>query len=156
MRGRFIAFFVLLAALSPAAAPATPDPCTGTWKLNLEKSRLPPPIPASQITHLTVEGDKISVREEITYASGHTAVLTIEARLDGKDYPVSGSSLADTIAYRRTGKRSIHGIAKQGGSVVEWEDVKVSEDAQTMTTIYTWRDAEGKEVTATAVFDRQS
>ena len=153
---RLIACFVLCAALSWAASPATPDPFTGAWKLNLEKSKLPPPIPANQLVHLTVEGDKISVREEITYASGHTAVVTVEARLDGKDYPVSGSPLADTMAYRRTGKHSIHGIAKQGGSVVEWEDAKVSDDGQTMTTTYTWRDADGKEVTATAVFDRQS
>ena len=138
-----------------AAPAANPDPFTGTWKLNLEKSKLPPPVPQSRIVHLTVDGNKISVHEETTYASGRVATLTLEAKLDGKDYPVTGAPSADTMAYHRSGKRAIHGVAKLGGSVIQQEDATISDDGQTMTTVYTWQDAEGTQVTATAVFERQ-
>jgi hypothetical protein len=156
-RATAVASFLLLLLPRMAATSAAPvtDPFTGTWKLNLERSQLPAPVPQSQITHLIMDGNKISVRQEITYASGRTNVVTVEAKLDGQDYPVTGSPLADTMAFHRSGKRSIRAIAKLGGSVIESEGLTVSDDDQTMTTIYTWHDADGKEVTATAVFDRQ-
>jgi hypothetical protein len=55
-------------------------------------------------------------------------VWTVQANFDGKDYPVQGSALADTIAYSRDGDR-ITGVAKKNGTVSLRETIVVSLDA---------------------------
>jgi len=146
------AFGLLVIAFHLAAAE---DPFSGFWRLNLAKSNLPPPLPKSQTSLIEATAEKISVKEEVINEKGEVLVITGEARFDGKDYPVHGTPFADTIAYERIDARTLKGWAKKGGKIVTRETVTVSPDGKTLTGSYSGTDATGKQVTATAVFDKQ-
>jgi hypothetical protein len=143
------------ALLATAALAAAQDPFTGTWALNHAKSHLPPPVPRSVVSHIQCDDKGVSVREEIVDADGTAHTATARAGFDGKDYPVVGTPLADTVSYRRVDARTLEGTSKKSGKVLVHETVVVSPDGRTMTATYTGQDAQGKEVVGTAVFDRR-
>jgi hypothetical protein len=153
MRSRLLA--VLLCALAMTAGAAAQDPFTGTWKLNHAKSHLPPPVPRSLVTQIACDDTSVSVREEIVDADGKAQTVTVRAGLDGKDYPVVGTPVADMVSYQRGDARTLKGTSKKGGKVLVHETVVVSADGKTMTATYTGLDAQGKEIVGTAVFEKQ-
>jgi hypothetical protein len=111
------------------------DPFTGTWKFEVDKSRLSTPPPQNWIQEIKVMADQVQVRDEVSRANGSTSVWTVRANFDGKDYPVCGSALADTIAYSRDGA-CIIGVAKKSGAVSLQEIIVVSPDGSHMTLTY--------------------
>jgi hypothetical protein len=132
------------------------DPFSGAWVLNLSKSKLPPPLPRSQISHIDADSNGIRVREEIVSDKGERITITVDAKFDGKDYPITGSAFADTVAYQRVDSHTIKGTVKKAGKVVVTEAATVSEDGKTLTGTYSGIDATGSEVKdAVAVFDKQ-
>ena len=143
----FLALFIFLGAAD--------DPFSGVWTLNLSKSNLPPPPPKSQVARVEADAVRIRITEEVVDAKGATMNISVDARFDGKDYPVKGTPFADAVSYQRVDRFTIKGIGKKAGKVVMHETVTVSPDGKTMTGTYSSTDAEGKIVTATAVFDRQ-
>jgi hypothetical protein len=72
-----------LATTAPAQTAATPD-LSGTWKLNLAKSKLPKNSPTQPYTlTITTEGSKIQFRYS---ADPKDKVVTYIAIADGKDH----------------------------------------------------------------------
>lgn len=138
-----------------ARPPAAGKTFSGDWKLNLSKSTLPPPLPQSQVAHIELSGEGIMIREEIIDDKGQVLVIVADAKFDGRDYPVSGTPRADSVAYERVDERTIKGAAMKAGKVVVRETVVLSADGDTITGTYSFTDASGQEATATAVFDRQ-
>ena len=134
---------------------AAGDPFSGTWVLNLSKSNLPPPLPKSQIAHVVVDASGIRITEELVKGAGERMTISVNARFDGKDYPISGSPFADAVAYRRVDRNTIKGVGKKGGKVIMHETVVLSPDGKIMTGTYSGTDATGKQVTAVAVFEKQ-
>lgn len=134
---------------------ASPDPFSGVWKLDLQESQLPAPLPQSQTVHIRVDGMSIHVEEEIVGGKGERVTITGDARFDGKDYPIKGSDFADTVAYQRLDRNTIKGAGKKAGKVVVNETAVLSRDAKTLTTTYSGTDASGKEGTYVAVFRKQ-
>jgi len=131
------------------------DPFSGFWTLVPEESKLAGPLPRRWTETLDVGDETISVREEIAGADGRTLTVTVDASFDGRDYSVSGSPLADVIAYTRPGRRRIDGVAKKDGRVVLTESITVSEDGRALTMGYVMRLPDGRDVTSIAVFKRQ-
>lgn len=131
------------------------DPFSGVWKLNVSKSILPPPVPKSQTVYIEVDAGGIRVREEIVSDKGERTTVTVNAKFDGKDYPITGSPLADTVSYQRVNITTIKGTAKKGGKVVANETAIVSRDGQTLTGTYSGTDPTGKPVTGIAAFEKQ-
>ena len=86
------------------------DPFSGFWTLVPEESKLAGPLPRRWTETLDVGNDAISVREEIAGADGRTLTVTVDASFDGRDYSVSGSPLADVIAYTRPDPRRIDAV----------------------------------------------
>ena len=80
--------FVIL-ALSLALF-AAESPFSGTWKLNLAKSKLPPPAPQSDIAKVDADDNGLKFSEDITDDKGQSVKVTFEAQFDGKNYPVTG------------------------------------------------------------------
>ncbi len=74
------------------------DPFSGVWTLNLTKSKLPPPVPQSQTVHIKADAGSIRVREEIVSDKGERLTVTVDAKFDGKDYPIIGFAVR---RYRR-------------------------------------------------------
>jgi hypothetical protein len=131
------------------------DPFSGFWTLVPEDSRLPGPVPRKWTEALDVGNERISVREEIDSADGRTLTVTIDAAFDRREYQVSGSPLADVIAYTRPERNRIDGVAKKAGRVVLTESVTVSQDGRSLTMGYVMRLPDGRDVTSVAVFKRQ-
>src|SRR4051794_39861009 len=119
------------------------DPFTGFWTLVPEQSTLAGPIPRRWTETLQVSETSIQVREEIINADGRTAIVTVSASFDGRDYEIEGSPLADAIAYTRPDRYRIDGIAKNKGRVVLTESVTVSEDGRALTMGYVMRLPDG-------------
>jgi hypothetical protein len=134
---------------------AAGDPFSGVWKLNLSQSKLPLPAPQSQIVRIEADAGSIRIREEIVSEKGERVTVTLEAKFDGKDYPVTGSSLADTVAYQRVDSHTLKGTVKKAGKVVETETAVVSKDGKTMTATYSATEPAGKQFTGVAVLDKQ-
>ncbi len=132
---------------------AAGDPFSGVWKLNLSKSRLPPPVPQSLTARIDAGAGSIRVREEIVSDKGERLTVSVDARFDGKDYAVTGSPFADSVAYRRVDGHTLQGTGKKAGKVVATETAVVSKDGKTLTTTYSG--PTGKPVTGVAVFERQ-
>jgi len=131
------------------------DPFSGTWVLNLSKSKLPPPLPWTQTSFIDADSTGIRIHELIVEQDGKQVDVTVDAKFDGKDYAISGSSFADTVAYQRVDSRTLKGIVKKAGRVVTNETATVSEDGKTLTGTYSGTDLNGKQVNAVAVFDKQ-
>jgi hypothetical protein len=134
---------------------AASDPFSGQWKLNPSKSKLPPPLPQSQVSYVEADAAHIQIREEIINDKGEHMTITVDAKFAGKQYPIPGSTSADTVAYQRVDARTIKGVAKKGGKVVLHETAVVSPDGKTLTGTYHGTDATGREVSAVAVFEKQ-
>lgn len=134
---------------------AADDPFSGVWKLNLAKSKLPPPVPKSQIARVDSDGSSIRISEEVVSDKDERMTITVDARFDGKDYPIKGAPFADAVSYQRIDRFTIKGIGKKDGKVIMHETVVVSPDGKTMTGTYSGTDATGKQATAVAVFDKQ-
>jgi hypothetical protein len=134
---------------------AAGDPFSGVWKLNLSQSKLPPPTPQSQTVRIEADAGSIRIREEIVSEKGERVTVTLEAKFDGKDYAVAGSSFADTVAYQRVDSHTLKGTVKKGGKVVETETAVVSKNGKTMTATYSATEPTGKQFTGVAVLDKQ-
>lgn len=134
---------------------AAGDPFNGLWKLNLAKSKIPPPFPQSQTVRIEADETGVRMEEVIVNSQGERLVITVRAKFDGEDYPVEGTPFADTVAYRHDGTHTIKGVAKKAGRVVVTETAVLSPDGKTVTVTYLSQDAEGRPVTSTGVFERQ-
>jgi hypothetical protein len=132
----------------------TDDPFSGSWTILPARSRLAGPPPGRWTQTIAVAGESLQIREEITGVDGRSFTVTVDAAFDGRDYPVHGSPLVDTIAYARPSPRRIEGIARKEGRVVLTESVTVSDDAHTLTMGYVMRLPDGREVNRVAVFER--
>jgi hypothetical protein len=130
------------------------DPFSGLWTLVPEKSALAGREPRQWTERLDVGDETIRVREEIAGADGRSLTVTVDASFDGRDYKVTGSPLADVIAYTRPARHRIEGVAKKNGRVVLTESVTASEDGRLLTMGYVMRLPDGRDVTSVAVFKR--
>jgi hypothetical protein len=131
------------------------DPFSGTWVLNLSKSRIPPPTPKSQIARVIVDSSGIEITEVLVGNSGERLNIHTKAKFDGKDYPITGTPYADTIAYQRQDSNTIKGVAKKAGKVIAHESVSVSPDGKYLTGTYSGTDSTGKEITAVYVMEKK-
>jgi hypothetical protein len=131
------------------------DPFSGTWVLNLPKSKIPPPAPKSQIARVIVDASGIEISEELVGNSGEQLNIHTKAKFDGKDYPVTGTPYADTVAYQRPDRNTIKGIAKKAGKVIAHETIVISPDGKYMTGTNSGTDPTGKEITAVYVMEKK-
>ena len=148
---------VLLVAIVPLVVTACRsggEGFRGTWKLNPALSRLNVPAPRSQVVRVTVQGKDVRMEQRIVNDRGERLFIAVDARFDGKDYPVTGTPFADTVAYRLTGAGAIEGVAKKAGRVVVNETAVLAPDGRSLTVTYTSHLPDGQTVTSTAVFER--
>src|ERR1700728_4600410 len=91
-------------------ARAADDPISGTWKLNLAKSKFDPgPAPKSTTATIKVENDTETFSSDGMDATGNATHTEFTAKFGGPDVPVTGVPYADTIALNRVGSKQIIG-----------------------------------------------
>ena len=110
---------------------------SGTWKLNLAKSRFPGNglPPKSQTMKMEPSKGGFTFTIDVVTASGRIEHIIGEAKLEGKDYPVTGDPNADTAAFKRKDVRTLEQISKRGGSVTRLITITISPDSKTLTAV---------------------
>jgi hypothetical protein len=131
------------------------SPFSGTWKLNLAKSKLPPPLPQS-VTAVVVVGDTtLKSSQEGIDESGKPFKISVEAKLDGSDCPIVGDIESDTVAVQRINPRTLKSKWKKDGVVVKTATQALSADGKVITVEVSKTAPDGKKTKGTAVYDRQ-
>jgi len=154
-----LAALLLLAGIgASSAARAADDPNTGTWRLNLAKSKFNPgPAPKTiKVETIKVENNTVTYNSERLDASGTTTLETYEAKLDGTEAPVSGIPYADTISTKRIAANHHVSRFKKDGIVAMTLDIVISPDGMTRTVTYTGKNEKGQKVHTVLVFDKQT
>ncbi len=154
MRTHLPLLAVLLAAPAVVLAQAEHiTPFTGTWKLNLEKSRFNPGPPFKSFT-LTFKPDGTR-HLDLIGADGQA----LEASLpwsDGKEVAVTAAGgMEGATATSRIRGRTFDDTWKQNGKVVEKVHGVVSSDGRTLTISIDGTDTQGRPLHNRVVFDRQ-
>jgi hypothetical protein len=131
-----------LSALLFFAAAATQAQEPTGWTLNLDRSELTARTavagPATLPTGLVLASTGIAARglERTLVLSGDELSLESEvqfkARLDGRDYPIHGLPMGDTIAIDTSDGDAVTSVIKAGGVKVATFRRSLSEDQRTM------------------------
>src|SRR5262249_17040433 len=132
------------------------DPRIGTWKLNVAKSQYNPGPPVqSLVVKVEPAGQGEKVSTEGVNADGTRTATGYTANFDGKDYPLTGSPVADTVALKRIDARTTERTDKKGGTVATTLKRVVSQDGKTLTVTVKGKNAQGQDVNNVLVFDKQ-
>jgi hypothetical protein len=142
---------VLMMSLSLFAADS---PFSGTWKLNLAKSKLTPPVPKSDIAVVDADENGLKLNEDIIDDKDQPLKISWEAKFDGNDYPVTGDPSSDSISYQRVNANTLKGKTKKGGKVATDATIVVSKDGKITTVNYTDY-SQVKPAKGTAVYEKQ-
>ena len=128
----------------------------GTWKLNVAKSQFSPgPPPQSLTVKVEPSGQGEKVSTEGVNADGTRTATQYTANFDSKDYPLTGSAVADTVSLKRIDGRTTDRTDKKAGSVAQTLKRVVSQDGKTMTVTVKGKNAQGQDVNNTLVFEKQ-
>jgi hypothetical protein len=155
MTGRQLSLAFAGVLLGGMVALAADDPFTGTWKLNAAKSKIGAGAPTNSTVIYAPAGDSMKVTVDVVDGSGKPSHNEWTGKFDGKDYPVTGDSQADTRAYTKVNNRTLTTTGKKGGKVVSSGKIVVSADGKSRTVTNEITTSDGKKVTSTAVFDKQ-
>ena len=141
-------------AVSAIAAFAS-DPNVGTWKLNDAKSKIPAGAAKNNTVTYTEEGDQYKCVIDGVDAKGQPAHNEWTGKFDGKDYPITGDSAANTRAIKKVGERKYTVANKKDGKVLLSGNIEISADGKTRTVKISGTGADGKKMASTQVYDRQ-
>jgi len=126
----------------------------GTWKLNEAKSKIPAGSFKNDTVVYAADGDNVKVTTDGTL--GDKPVHTEwTGKFDGKDYPLTGDPMADSRSYTQVNARTLSLDNKKDGKSVVTGKIVVSKDGKTRTLTTHGKDAKGKKVSSTAVYDKQ-
>jgi hypothetical protein len=154
--GVVLALGVVLGAGVVSLSAQGNDPGNGTWKLNVAQSQYSPgPAPRSLTVIVEPSGKGEKVTAEFVNADGTRATNQYTANFDGKDYPLTGSQIADTVSLERTDTWTTERTDKKGGTVAQTLGQVVSRDGKTMTVTTKGKNAQGQAVNNVALFEKQ-
>jgi len=150
---RFPKMFPVVLAMSLSLF-AADSPFSGTWKLNLAKSKVTPPVPKSDVAVVDADENGLKLSEDIINDKGESLKIRWEAKFDGKDYPVTGDPSSDSVSYQRVNASTLKCKAKKAGKVVSDATIVVSKDGKITTVNYTDY-SQAKPAKGTGVYDKQ-
>jgi len=145
----------LLLCVAWAVAASAGDNWVGTWKINTAKSdQGSGAVRATTLKfEATPEGVKFS--SEGTDAEGKPTQGGYTSKFDGKDVPVTGNPMADTVSPKRIDDNTYENVWKKGGKPTVTVKVAVAKDGKTLTVTQDGTDPKGAKIHAVAVYDRQ-
>lgn len=150
-------YLLTLVALFAAATVcfAAEDVNMGTWKLNEAKSKIGPGMPKNTTVVYAAADDSVKITVDGVDGDGKPVHNEWTGKFDGKDYPVTGDSSSDTRAYKRVNDHTLEITNKKGGTVTTTARVVVSADGKSRTVTAHGKDAKGKKISGTSVYDKQ-
>ncbi len=164
MRNTRVAVCVgMLIVLASATAVLAADNFSGTWKLNVAKSKYSPgPAPQSGTTKIEATADGLKISADGMNAEGKKTHTEYSAKFDGKDYPdkvlLDGKADpdgADMISIKKIDDFTFEATTKRQGKVLTVTKNVISSDGKTRTQTSTGVNAQGKPVSKTVVYERQ-
>ena len=164
MRKTLFACAVMLACLVAASVTLYgADTFSGTWKLNVAKSKYSPgPPPKSNTQKIEAVEGGIKVVADGENAEGKKTHNEYTAKFDGKDYPehpmLDGKpnpNAPDSISLKKIDDYTFEATTKQKGKVLTVTKNVVSKDGKTRTATTTGKNAQGQTVNNTAVWEKQ-
>ncbi|HET9696750.1 MAG TPA: hypothetical protein VFP40_07785 [Terriglobales bacterium] len=147
--------FIVMFCLSALALGYAADANEGTWKLNEKKSKIAAGAAKNTTVTYTAAGDSYKCVTEGTDGSGQPLHTEWTGKFDGKDYPVTGDSSANTRSMKKVDARHYKLVNKKDGKEFLTGAVEISPDGKTRMLTTQWKDASGKEKSSTAVYDKQ-
>ena len=158
-------FKTLVAAALSAFVVSVPcwaaDVQTGTWRLNVAKSRFQTSTaPKSQLVTILPDGkDGIKLNVDIVTANGDKSSVAYAAQYDGKQNPRTeagaGAVPGQTVSLTRIDNRTVERIAYLKGKKLTTERWEISSDGRTRTVTQTGVGADGKPVNNVLVYEKQ-
>ena len=157
MKGRaFLAIVVTLSWLAVSSSLWGADAALGSWKLNVAKSKYSPgPLPQSASVKYEASDCGYKRTGETIEADGTKSAFEYTAKYDGKEYPVTGSAIFDTIAVKRIDDNASEATLRKVGKVVRHAKRVISKDGKVMTITMTGTNEKGEKVHNVAVYDKQ-
>jgi 2',3'-cyclic-nucleotide 2'-phosphodiesterase (5'-nucleotidase family) len=138
------------------AGAADSDPVVGTWLLNASKSTFAgAQAPKSQTRTYTQSGPSITLVIKTVGADGKEATVQTTYKLDGNDYPVSGSQDFDSLSAKQVNPHTATFTLKKAGKAVGRTTRTVSHDGKILTSKSDTTTTKGEKVESVLVFDRQ-
>jgi hypothetical protein len=131
------------------------DPNVGTWKLNESKSKIPAGVVKNTTVVYTADGDNMKVTTDGTTGDGQPAHTEWTGKFDGKDYPLTGDPSADSRSYTKVNDRTLSLANKKDGKASMTGKIVVSADGKSRTVTVSGKDAKGKKLSSTAVYDKK-
>ena len=148
--------FAAAAAFMTGAWAKGADPIVGTWKLSVDKSKYSPgPAPKSMTLKIEAAGKGVHLTSEGVGADDKPTATEYTANYDGKDYPLKGSPVADTVSLKRINARTVRRTDKKDGKVVQTLTRVMDKDGKTFTVTTKGKNAKGEAVHNVTVFEKQ-
>ena len=154
MKGRAILLALAVLFVSATVCLAA-NPHMGTWKLNEAKSHFKPGAPKNHLVVYEADGDNIKVTVDGVDAAGAATHNDWTGKFDGTFYDVNGDPTSNKRSYRKINNRTLALTATKDGKVTLRGRIVVSANGMTRTVTTTGKNAKGKWVTNTAVYDKQ-
>jgi hypothetical protein len=144
----------LVLGISGLALGFAADAFMGTWKLNESKSKLAPGTPKNTTVVYEAAGDNVKITVDGTDKDGKPAHSEWTGKFDGKDYPVTGDPTADARSYKMVNEHALTFDNKKDGKASLTGRIVISADGKSRTVTTTGKDASGKKVKSTAVYEK--
>ena len=145
----------VVGALAITAAAQAPKGLEGTWKLNPAKSKFDPgPAPRDATLTYALSGDSLKVVAHQTPAEGAAQHWEMTVKYDGKDYPVTGNPIADTVTVKKIGDLKSESTFKKAGKVTAVTTRTLSADGKTLTIESKGTDEKGRPSHNIQIFER--
>jgi hypothetical protein len=145
----------LVMFFTSAVVVSADSPHMGTWKLNEAKSHLSKDAAKNNTVVYEASGDMTKVTVDGTAADGSAVHSEWTGKWDGKYYAVTGSATGDMRSYTMINRRTLRFREKRDGKVVLNGTITVSGNGKMRTVHTTGKNAQGKWVSNTAVYDKQ-
>jgi hypothetical protein len=144
---------VLLAGAALSFAAMDYTRFMGTWKLDEAKSKFGPGAGKNTTVVYAPAGDNsVMVTTDGVDKDGKPTHTEWTGKFDGKDYPVTGTTMYDTRAYTAAGHHTLSMVIKKGGKTIVTGTVAVSADGKSRTV--TTKGSEPS-MNMSAVYDKQ-
>jgi hypothetical protein len=151
-----VALTLVIFTLATAMGVMAADPFVGTWKENVAKSKFNsgPPDKSSMVT-FTAQENGLKLSADSLDADGKASHAAWAATFDGKDYPVTGVTDADTIAIKRIDANTFSELFKKAGKELFSARLVISKDGKTITRTTNLKNAKGQDVSNIYILEKQ-
>ena len=131
------------------------SPQMGTWKLDEAKSKTPAKFVKNSTVIYAADGDNVKVTTDGTDSDGKPQHTEWTGKFDGKDYPLTGDSSADSRSYKMIDEHTLDLTNKKSGKVTTTGHVVIAANGKTRTLHLSGTDSSGKKVSSVSLYDKQ-